>query len=131
MLSSTLIDESGHLIFLEHHSTGDGIVAALQLLRAVGEQGKPLSELSAMQVFPQKLINITVQSKPPLEEIPEIAAAIRQALKSPLGKAETPAGAWTKQATMHGFVDFNHLHRPYIGQSVRFSPSEGCGFRRR
>ncbi len=72
-------EESGHLIFLDHHSTGDGIVAALQLLRVVCEQGRPLSELGVMSVFPQKLINVPVKSKPPLEEVPALAAAIRQA----------------------------------------------------
>ena len=72
-------EESGHLIFLEHHSTGDGIVAALQLLRVICEQAKPISELNIMKVFPQKLINVTVKSKPPLDGVPEIAVAIREA----------------------------------------------------
>lgn len=42
----------------------------------------------------------------------EDAAAMRQALQAPSGKSEAPAGAGTKRATIHGFVDFNHLHRP-------------------
>ena len=42
----------------------------------------------------------------------EDSVAIKAALKPASGKAEKPAGEWTKQATIHGFVDFNHLHRP-------------------
>jgi phosphoglucosamine mutase len=73
-------EEAGHMIFLEHHSTGDGIIAAMQLLAAMIKAGKPLSELAAMMdIFPQKMINVDVRIKPPLEEVPRIMAAIRQA----------------------------------------------------
>jgi phosphoglucosamine mutase len=73
-------EASGHLIFAEHHTTGDGIVAALQLLAAMRSQGKPLSELATiMRMFPQRLINLDVQRKPPIEEVPELVAAIQQA----------------------------------------------------
>jgi phosphoglucosamine mutase len=73
-------EASGHIIFLNHHSTGDGIIAALQLLGIMQEIGKPLSELATiMRVLPQKLINIDVQKKPPLEEIPILQKAIKQA----------------------------------------------------
>jgi len=71
-------EDSGHIIFLNHHTTGDGILAALKLLEVMTQTGKPLSELSSvMRVFPQKLINVPVSSKPPLETIPEICAEIR------------------------------------------------------
>lgn len=73
-------EASGHVIFHNHHSTGDGIIAALQLLSIMRETGKPLSELAGiMQVFPQKLINFTVASKPPLENIAEIQKAVKAA----------------------------------------------------
>jgi phosphoglucosamine mutase len=73
-------EASGHLIFAEHHTTGDGIVAALQLLAAMRSQGQPLSELATiMRMFPQRLINLDVQRKPPIEEVPELVAAIQQA----------------------------------------------------
>ncbi len=73
-------EDSGHVIFLDLHTTGDGILTALQLIAAMVHAGKPLSELAAqMDVFPQKLINVDVKSKPALESIPEITAAIRQA----------------------------------------------------
>ena len=75
-------EESGHTIFLDHHTTGDGIITAMQVVAAVARTGKPLSELAAMmEVFPQKLININVKSKPSLDSVPEIGRAIRQVEK--------------------------------------------------
>ena len=71
-------EESGHVIFLEHHTTGDGIITALQVLAAMKKAQKPLSELAqVMRVFPQKLINVDVKTKPELSTIPEIGAAVR------------------------------------------------------
>lgn len=73
-------EASGHMIFHEHHSTGDGIIAALQLLSIMRETGQPLSELAkVMQVFPQKLINIDVREKPPVEEIVGLPEATKKA----------------------------------------------------
>ncbi|MDY0340192.1 MAG: phosphoglucosamine mutase [Coriobacteriia bacterium] len=72
-------EESGHMIFLEHHTTGDGILTALQLIAAMLASGQPLSELAKlMDVFPQKLINVNVKSKPPVESIPEVVQAIAE-----------------------------------------------------
>ena len=73
-------EDSGHMIFLDHHTTGDGIITALQLVAAMVREGKPLSELARqMDVFPQKLINVDVSRKPPIEELPEVVAAIESA----------------------------------------------------
>jgi phosphoglucosamine mutase len=62
-------EQSGHLIFLDHATTGDGIVAALQVLAVMLEEGKPLSELAsaAMQRVPQVLENATFPRRLPLE----------------------------------------------------------------
>jgi phosphoglucosamine mutase len=62
-------EQSGHLIFLDHATTGDGIVAALQVLAIMLEEGKPLSELAsgAMERVPQVLENATFVSRMPLE----------------------------------------------------------------
>lgn len=80
-------EASGHLIFLDHHTTGDGIIAALQLLAAMRHYEQPLSELAkVMRLFPQKLINIDVSRKPPVEEVPELMRAIAQAEKVLEGK---------------------------------------------
>ncbi len=68
---------SGHMIFLDHHTTGDGIITALRVVSAMKRAGQPLSELAKlMKVFPQRLINVKVKDKPPIETVPEIVAAI-------------------------------------------------------
>lgn len=73
-------EDSGHMIFLDHHTTGDGLVTAMQLLAAMIRSGKPLSELARlMDVYPQELINVDVAQKPEIETVPAITAAIRQA----------------------------------------------------
>ncbi|MFO7717266.1 MAG: phosphoglucosamine mutase [Desulfohalobium sp.] len=73
-------EQSGHLIFLRHSTTGDGVLAALQLLRIMLEQGRSISELAGLlQLFPQRLINIRVERKPPFSEVPEIQTAVQLA----------------------------------------------------
>jgi phosphoglucosamine mutase len=73
-------EEAGHMIFLEHHSTGDGIITAIQLIAAMVETGKPLSELAnMMEIYPQKLINVDVKSKPEVSSLPQVMKIIRQA----------------------------------------------------
>lgn len=72
-------EDAGHMIFLRHHTTGDGIIAGLQLVAAMVKEGKPLSELARMMdIFPQKLINIDVKSKPDLDKVPKLVEAIKQ-----------------------------------------------------
>ncbi len=78
-------EESGHVIFLDHHTTGDGILTALQLIAAMLVAGKPLSELAQlMDIFPQKLINVDVTSKPEISTLPQVVAAIKD-VESALG----------------------------------------------
>lgn len=80
-------EDAGHMIFLEHHKTGDGIIAAMQLIAAMLKEGKPLSELALlMDVFPQKLINIDVKSKPDISGIPGIMEVIGK-VERELGEA--------------------------------------------
>jgi phosphoglucosamine mutase len=75
-------EDSGHMIFRDAHTTGDGLMAALRLLDAMRSANRPLSELSRiMTVFPQKLINVDVQDKPELGSIPEITAAVQKVEK--------------------------------------------------
>lgn len=72
-------EDSGHMIFLDHHSTGDGIITAMQVVAAAAKTGKRLSELAKMMdVYPQKLINVNVQRKPEIDTVPELVEAIRQ-----------------------------------------------------
>ncbi|MFP4315675.1 MAG: phosphoglucosamine mutase [Desulfovibrionales bacterium] len=73
-------EQSGHLIFREYSTTGDGILAALQLIKIMIEQQKPLSELAGqLEIFPQKLVNIHVERKIPFEDVPAVSKAISQA----------------------------------------------------
>jgi len=72
-------EESGHMIFLDHHTTGDGILTAMQLVAAMVSEDKPLSELAAlMDVFPQKLVNVEVTKKPDIASVPEVMTVIRE-----------------------------------------------------
>ena len=72
-------EQSGHVLFLEENTTGDGLLSALHLLQVLVETGKPLSELAKiMEVLPQALVNAKVPNhkKERYMEYPEIAAAI-------------------------------------------------------
>ena len=71
-------EQSGHLIFLDHATTGDGTLAALQLLAVLCRKQKPLSELT--QIFepvPQTLLNVVVKQRRELGDLPEVVKAIR------------------------------------------------------
>ena len=73
-------EDSGHIIFHNYHTTGDGIVSALQLLGIMRETGNTLSALAeVMTVFPQVLINLDVSEKPPISEVGKLQSAIAEA----------------------------------------------------
>ncbi|MDB4321357.1 phosphoglucosamine mutase, partial [Akkermansiaceae bacterium] len=73
-------ENSGHLIFSDFATTGDGIVSALMVLSFIQDTGKTLAELAdCMSEYPQLLVNLPVSEKPPLEEVPAITAAIAAA----------------------------------------------------
>lgn len=73
-------EQSGHLIFLDHNTTGDGMVSALQVLAIMQRTGKPLSELAQVMVsLPQVLVNVRVAQRREIEEIPEVRKVIEQA----------------------------------------------------
>jgi phosphoglucosamine mutase len=70
-------EDSGHMIFLDHHTTGDGMLAALKLLEIMVSSNRPLSDLvTVMDVFPQCLINVDVKSKPAIESVDALVQAI-------------------------------------------------------
>jgi phosphoglucosamine mutase len=80
-------EQSGHLIFLDHNTTGDGILAALQLLAIMIKRDKPLSELATiMESFPQTLKNVATKSKIDPERIKGFSRKIA-ALEKELGKS--------------------------------------------
>lgn len=70
----------------DHHTTGDGIIAALQLIVAMIRTGKPLSELSRlMEIYPHELINVEVAKKPEIATLPRVVDAI-QDVQNELGE---------------------------------------------
>jgi phosphoglucosamine mutase len=79
-------EPSGHVVFLDHTTTGDGLITALLVLATVVERGRPLSELRRlMERFPQVLKNVRVSEKRDLDELPAVTAAVRSA-ESELGE---------------------------------------------
>jgi phosphoglucosamine mutase len=78
-------EQSGHLIFLDHMTTGDGLIAALRVLSIMIRESRPLSELAqCMTRSPQVLLNIKVERKVPLAELPTVQQLI-QAIERELG----------------------------------------------
>jgi phosphoglucosamine mutase len=70
-------EQSGHLVFLDHVTTGDGMAASLSVLAAMQRSGKPLSELArCFAPVPQALVNVPLRERRPPERIPEVARAI-------------------------------------------------------
>ncbi len=72
-------EQSGHVVFLDHNTTGDGLVTALQTLSIMRRTGRPLSQLVAgFQRFPQVLLNVPVAEKRPFEAVPELMDQVRK-----------------------------------------------------
>src|SRR6185312_2066912 len=71
-------EQSGHVIFREYATTGDGMLTGLKILETSVREGKTLDELAAdLVVFPQRLVNIRVKNRKPLEELPAVVSEIR------------------------------------------------------
>ncbi len=89
-------EQSGHLIFLDHASTGDGIVAALQVLAIMVRTGRPLSELAkeAMERVPQVLENVTLRARRPLEQMRHLSLGTAK-VKDALGKSGRVLVRWS------------------------------------
>src|SRR5262249_17880469 len=76
-------EQSGHIVFLDYNTTGDGLITALAVLALMREKGRPLSELRrVMTRFPQVLLNLKVASKPDVSTVPTVARAIAAAEKA-------------------------------------------------
>ncbi|MDF1580462.1 MAG: phosphoglucosamine mutase [Desulfuromonadales bacterium] len=79
-------EQSGHMIFLDHNTTGDGTLSALQVLAIIQRSGKRLSELAqVMTALPQILLNVRVAERKDLGDVPEVSRVIK-AVESELGK---------------------------------------------
>jgi phosphoglucosamine mutase len=80
-------EQSGHIIFPEISLAGDGMITALELLRAVKYSGSSLDRLaSQMTRYPQLLVNVRVRSKPLLETLPQVQAEIQRLEKDLAGR---------------------------------------------
>jgi phosphoglucosamine mutase len=72
-------EQSGHTIFLDHNTSGDGLITALQTLAIMRRSERPLSELTAdFTRFPQVLVNISVADKRPIENLPTVARVLER-----------------------------------------------------
>lgn len=72
-------EQSGHVIFLDHNTTGDGLITALRALAIARRRERSISELCAdFERFPQVLVNVRVTEKKPIDALPELAAAVRR-----------------------------------------------------
>ncbi|HEY4106059.1 MAG TPA: phosphoglucosamine mutase, partial [Polyangiaceae bacterium] len=88
-------EQSGHLIFLDHATTGDGTVAALQVIASMLQESRPLSELSkVMQRVPQVLESVKLPARRPLEQMAELGKRILHAEKK-LGKNGRVVVRWS------------------------------------
>ena len=80
-------EQSGHLIFRNYSTTGDGLLAALQILRIMREKDKPLSQIAGLLTpFPQKLVNVRVEKRLPFEERPVIGETVAKIEKALAGR---------------------------------------------
>lgn len=79
-------EQSGHMIFLDHNTTGDGMVSALQVLAIMQRSGKPLSELAKVMIpLPQVLVNVRVSERKPIAELAKTSKVITS-VEERLGK---------------------------------------------
>jgi phosphoglucosamine mutase len=118
-------EQSGHIIFLDHATTGDGMVAALRVLAVMVEEARPLSELARVMVrYPQVLLNFAVGRKRPIEEMPAVLKAIAR-VESVLGAEGRVvvrySGTESKARVMIEGQDLGHIraHAEEIAESMK------------
>jgi phosphoglucosamine mutase len=79
-------EQSGHILFLDDATTGDGMLTAVKIASLVSVAGPLESLVADLKIFPQKIVNVRVRSKPALESLPEVARALK-AGETALGKS--------------------------------------------
>jgi phosphoglucosamine mutase len=72
-------EQSGHVIFLDDATTGDGLLTALKIAGLVAQRGALDELVRGLEIFPQTIVNVNVRSKPALDSLPEFARALEQA----------------------------------------------------
>lgn len=79
-------EQSGHIIFSDYASTGDGLLTLMQVLRVLALEERRFDDLSHIEPFPQVLVNVRVSSQPDVDDVPEISHAIGAAEKQLAGR---------------------------------------------
>jgi phosphoglucosamine mutase len=79
-------EQSGHILFLDDATTGDGMLTAVKMASLVSIAGPLESLVADLKIFPQKIVNVKVRSKPPLDSLPAVARALQDA-QTALGKS--------------------------------------------
>lgn len=97
-------EQSGHIIFLDHNTTGDGPITAVQVLDLMKARNLPLSKLaSPIKLFPQVLINVEIEKRQDIRSFPSIERAVQQAEETLAGKGRVlvrPSGTEPKIRVM-------------------------------
>jgi phosphoglucosamine mutase len=108
-------EQSGHLIFRNFTTTGDGLVAALQIIAIMLRTGKPLSELrQILKKFPQVLCNVAVKQKTPFEQFDLLTVRLREAESRLNGKGRVMlrySGTESKARLLLEGLDTDELHK--------------------
>ena len=124
-------EQSGHIVFLDHNTTGDGPLTAVQVLHLMKKRNASLSKLSAeIKLYPQILTNVTVEEKPDIEAIPEIGEAIKLAEKKLAGRGRIlvrPSGTEPKIRIMIEGEDGRLITK--LGKDISKVIREKCGTR--
>ena len=113
-------EQSGHIIFLEHNTTGDGLVSALQFLSVLKKTGKKASELaSIVNVLPQVLVNahVKLENKERYMEFPEIAAAIAALEAEFAGAGRVLVRQWGTEPLVRVMID--GAYQSYISEKAK------------
>jgi phosphoglucosamine mutase len=79
-------EQSGHILFLDDATTGDGMLTAVKIASIISIAGPLDSLVSDLRIFPQKIVNVRVKAKPALESLPDVASVLQKAERA-LGKA--------------------------------------------
>lgn len=113
-------EQSGHIIFLDHNTTGDGPITAVQVLDLMKSRNLPLSKLaSQIKLFPQVLINIEIEKRQDIRSFPAIERAVQQAEETLAGKGRVlvrPSGTEPKIRVMLEGENLKTINR--LGRNI-------------
>jgi phosphoglucosamine mutase len=75
-------EQSGHILFLDDATTGDGMLTAVKIASLIAAEGPLDSLVSDLKIYPQTIVNVKVRSKPPLDSLPDVASTLAEAQKT-------------------------------------------------